>query len=83
MRQQQVKKCEYSRWKLKAALEHIRRRGSLAGFRATREERLILLTCAIEQELVNWNMVGGKYQLTPSGRLHIMLHEKVSAKASG
>jgi hypothetical protein len=49
------------------ALEHIRAHGSLQGFAANRQEKLVLMKAATEQGLIVWNKAHLKYDLTAFG----------------
>ncbi len=50
-----------------AAMEHIKARGNLDGFRAGRSERLALMSTAGRQGLVVWDKSHSRYELTSLG----------------
>jgi hypothetical protein len=50
-----------------AAMEHIKARGNLDGFRADRSERVALVYTAARQGLVAWNKSRSRYELTSLG----------------
>jgi hypothetical protein len=60
------------------ALEHIEARGSLLSFTHDHAQRVRLMKVMTEIELVAWNAVAKKYELTPFGCQCLAAHIEVS-----
>ena len=60
------------------ALEHIETRGSLLSFTHDHAQRVRLMKIMTEIELVAWNAVAKKYELTPFGCQCLAAHRETT-----